>query len=149
MFLSLSVFGFRVLTTAESRAKISLANYIKKQVSMIRKYHNCTLHPNPRHREKEPQNTNSQSQDIRKTNKVKQPTLSPHQDVCKTRNKKIKFIVIKSSHRTVMCIKLHKNNHRRKIQILSSHQSQAKIQILSSHVTKVLFDKIDLRHMNI
>ena len=37
---------------------------------------NHTLETDPRHYEEEPQNTNSESQDIRKTIKAKQPALS-------------------------------------------------------------------------
>ena len=53
------------------------------------KYYNHILQTNTRHREEEPQNTNMQSQDIRKPIEVKQPALSlfPEQDDCKTRRK--------------------------------------------------------------
>ena len=37
----------------------------KKLVSMIRKYHNYILHPNPRHREEEPQNIYSYNTSVR------------------------------------------------------------------------------------
>ena len=47
----------------------------KKLGSMTRKYLNHKLQANPRHCEEEPQK-NLQSQDIRKTIKVKQPALS-------------------------------------------------------------------------
>ena len=47
----------------------------KKQVSMIRKYHNHKLQTNPRHCDQEPQNTNSRKTPERKI-KAKQPALS-------------------------------------------------------------------------
>ena len=46
---------------------------------MFRKYHNRTLHTNPRHREEEPQNINSN-----KTINTKQQLSIPRQDDCKT-----------------------------------------------------------------
>ena len=62
------------------RSEWTNAYLIEKQVSMNRKYHNHTLQINPRHREEEPQNTNSH-----KTIEVSNPLSLSHQDGCKTR----------------------------------------------------------------
>ena len=51
---------------------------------MVRKYHNHTLQPNPRHRKEEPQNTNSQKTPGRQLKQNNQLSL-PRQDDCKTR----------------------------------------------------------------
>ena len=46
---------------------------------MIRKYQTHTLQTNPRHHEKEPQNTNSQKMSRRQLKQINQLSL-PHQD---------------------------------------------------------------------
>ena len=51
---------------------------------MIRNYHNHTLQTNPRHREEEPQNTNSHKTLERQLKQNNQLSL-PRQDDCKTR----------------------------------------------------------------
>ena len=51
---------------------------------MIRKYHIHTLQINPKHREEEPQNTNSHKTSGRQLKQSNQLSLS-HQDHCKTR----------------------------------------------------------------
>ena len=56
----------------------------KKQVSMIREYHNHTPQTNPRHREEEPQNTGCYKTSRRQLNQSNQISL-PHQDGCITR----------------------------------------------------------------
>ena len=56
----------------------------KKEMSMIRKYHNYTLHTNPRHREKEPQIINNNNTSVRQLQQSNQLSL-PLQDHCRTR----------------------------------------------------------------
>ena len=53
------------LTPLDMNNELSQVYCIKKLVSMIRKYHNHTLHPYPRHRKEEPQNIYSSNTSIR------------------------------------------------------------------------------------
>ena len=52
---------------------------------MIMKYHNHTQQTNPRHREEEPQNTNSHTTPGRQLKQSTNQLSLSHQDDCKTR----------------------------------------------------------------
>ena len=68
------------LKTADS---VAASLFMRKLVSMIRKYHNYTLQTNPMRHEEEPQQTNSHKKLVRQVKQSIQFPLSP-QDDCKT-----------------------------------------------------------------